>query len=155
MKNYFTKALLLVCLSSVAAIALAKDVSTDIIKKESVYTVKETMDKFESLIKSKGLTVFARIDHAKNAAGVDMQMNDAEVIIFGNPKGGTLLMKNDVAVALDLPLRVAVYKDNDGKVWISYHNPQALKTNYKISKGVKVLDKVEGALDKLTTAVSK
>ncbi len=129
--------------------------SGDLVKKQSAHSVKETMDKFETLIKSKGMGVFARIDHGKNASGVDMKMNDAEVLIFGNPKGGTVLMQNDIAVALDLPLRVVVYKDNDGKVWLSYHNPQGLKESYNITGGVKVLDKVEGGLDKLSSAATQ
>ena len=61
-------------------------------------------------------------------------------------------MQNDPAVSLDLPLRVAIYKD---KVWLSYHNPQQLKDIYKISKAEKLLNKVEGGLDKLTTIVTK
>ncbi len=149
-KGKFAKTALLLCLT-IPIIASA----SDIVKKSSSHSVKETMDKFETLIKSKGLTVFARINHTKNAADIDMAMNDAEVIIFGNPKGGTVLMKNDVATSLDLPLRVAVYKDNDDKVWISYHNPQALKDSYNISSGEKVLNKVEGALGKLTSIVAK
>jgi len=148
MKNHIFKALLFVCLSVPAIVS-----ASDLVKKASAHSVKETMDKFEVLIKSKGMAVFARVDHKKNAESIDMKMNDAEVLIFGNPKGGTVLMKNDVAASLDLPLRVAVYKDNDGKVWISYHNPQALKASYNITTGTKVLDKVEGALDKLTSAV--
>jgi uncharacterized protein (DUF302 family) len=128
--------------------------SADIIKKASAHSVKETMDKFESLVKSKGMGVFARVDHTKNATGVDMKMNDAEVLIFGNPKGGTVLMKKDPATALDLPLKVAVYKDNDGKVWLSYRNPQDLTADYNVA-GVPVLDNVESGLDKLTTAVTK
>ncbi len=127
----------------------------DLIKKASPHSVKETMDKFEALVQSKGMGVFARVDHQKNAQGVDLQMNAAEVLIFGNPKGGTVLMQNDVAVSLDLPLRVAVYEDNEGKVWISYHNPQDLKASYAVGEGSKVLDKVEGALDKLTLAVTQ
>lgn len=150
MKNHFTRIVLFICL----ALPIVGSAS-DIVKKTSKHSVKETMDKFEKLIKSKGMSVFARIDHTKNAAGIDMKMNDAEVLIFGNPKGGTVLMKNDVAVSLDLPLRVAVYKDADGKVWISYHNPQGLKDNYDVAKASKVLDKVEGGLGKLTTAASK
>lgn len=150
MKDHFIRALLFVCLS-IPALATA----SDIVKKESAHSVKETMDKFETLIKSKGMGVFARIDHKKNAAGINMEMNDAEVLIFGNPKGGTVLMKNDAAASLDLPLRVAVYKDKDSKVWISYHNPQDLKNNYAISTGTKVLDKVEGALSKLTSLAVK
>ena len=128
--------------------------SADIIKKASAHSVKETMDKFESLVKSKGMGVFARVDHTKNAAGVDMKMNDAEVLIFGNPKGGTVLMKKDPASALDLPLKVAVYKDNDGKVWLSYRNPQDLAADYNVA-GVPVLKNVEDGLDKLSTAATK
>lgn len=149
MKNHFSKMLLILSLSA-SGVA-----SADIIKKASAHSVKETMDKFEALVKSKGMGIFARVDHTKNAASVDMKMNDAEVLIFGNPKGGTVLMNKDIAVSLDLPLRVAVYKDNEGKVWLSYHNPQDLKNSFDVAAGAKVMDKVEGALDKLTTAVTK
>jgi len=148
MKNHFAKILMVLTLS-VPAIA-----SADIIKKASEHSVKETMDKFETLVKSKGLGVFARVDHTKNAMGVDMKMNQAEVLIFGNPKAGTVLMKKDPATALDLPLRVAVYADDDGKVWLSYRNPQDLSEDYDL-EGVPVLGKVETALDKLTTTVTK
>lgn len=150
MKNHFAKVVLLVCLLTPALASAG-----DIVKKASAHSVKETMDKFEAVVKSKGMSIFARVDHKKNAAGVDMKMNDAEVLIFGNPKGGTVLMQNDIAVSLDLPLRVAVYQDKDDKVWLSYHNPQGLKESYDVAGGVKVLNKVEGALDKLTTAVTK
>ena len=148
MKNHFAKILMVLTLS-VPAIA-----SADIIKKASAHSVKETMDKFETLVKSKGLGVFARVDHTKNAMGVDMKMNQAEVLIFGNPKAGTVLMKKDPATALDLPLKVAVYADDDGKVWLSYRNPQDLSEDYDL-EGVPVLGKVETALDKLTTTVTK
>lgn len=148
MNTRFAKLLLVVALS-VPTLA-----SADVIKKASAHSVKETMDKFETLVKSKGLGVFARVDHTKNAMGVDMKMNEAEVLIFGNPKAGTVLMKKDPATALDLPLKVAVYKDNDGKVWLSYRNPQDLSDDYDL-EGVPVLDNVETALDNLTTAVTK
>jgi len=90
-----------------------------LIKKQSNHSVKDTMDKFETLVKSKDMTVFARINHTENATGVELEMNDAQVLIFGNPKGGTLIMKKDAAAALDLPLRVAVYADDAG-VMISF-----------------------------------
>jgi len=138
----------------IMGLAVSVSASADIIKKASSHSVKETMDKFETLVKSKDMDVFARVDHTKNAAGVDMKMNEAEVLIFGNPKGGTVIMKKDPAVALDLPLKVAVYKDNDGKVWLSYRNPQDLAKDYDVA-GVPVLGKVETGLDKLTTAVTK
>ena len=138
----------------VFALSIPTLASADVIKKASAHSVKDTMDKFETLVKSKGLGVFARVDHTKNAMSVDMEMNDAEVLIFGNPKAGTVLMKKDPATALDLPLKVAVYEDNDGKVWLSYRNPQDLSDDYDL-EGVPVLGNVEKALDNLTTAVTK
>ena len=146
----FSKTLAIICLS-IPLVATA----ADIVKKSSTHSVKETMDKFEALVKSKGMDVFARVNHQKNAEGAGLKMNASEVLIFGNPKGGTLLMNQDISVSLDLPLRVAVYKDSDGKVWLSYHNPQSLKESYKVEGAAKVMDKVEGALDKLTSAVIK
>lgn len=145
-----TKTFLTLCLS-LPLIASAGE----IVKKSSTHSVKETMDKFEALVRSKGMDVFARVNHQKNAEGAGLKMNESEVLIFGNPKGGTVLMKQDIAVSLDLPLRVAVYKDAEGKVWLSYHNPQSLTENYKVAGAAKVMDKVEGALDKLSTAVTK
>lgn len=150
MKNTTAKIILLAAIS-IPAVATADD----IIKKASAHSVQKTMDSFVALIKSKGMGVFARVDHKENAAGVNMKMNDSQVLIFGNPKGGTVLMKKDPAVSLDLPLRVAVYKDDNGKVWLSYHNPQSLKDSYDVSAAAKVLNKVEGGLDKLTTAATK
>jgi len=126
----------------------------DVIKKPSQHSVKDTMDKFETLIKSKGLTVFVRVDHTKNAKGIDVVMNDAEVIVFGNPKIGSVLMQKDPAAALDLPLKVSVYKDDSGKVWLSYRNPQDFSKDYNLT-GSPVLGKVETTLDGLTNAVIK
>ena len=146
MKNHFLLALIALGLTSVA--------SADIIKKASTHSVKETMDKFETLVKSKGFGIFARVDHKKNAAGIDMKMNDAEVLIFGNPKGGTVLMNKDIGISLDLPLRVAVYQDKEGKVWLSYHDPKDFSADHDVA-GVPVIDKVATGLDKLTTAVTK
>jgi len=123
-----------------------------LIVKQSKYSVKDTMDKFESLVKSKDMTVFARINHTENASSVDLEMNEAEVLIFGNPKGGTLIMKKDVAAALDLPLRVAVYADDAGDVFISYHDQYGLGALYDVAK-VPVLDVVTEALDNLSNAV--
>jgi len=70
-----------------------------LIKKKSQHNVQDTMDSFEALVKSKDMTVFARIDHKQNATTVDIEMNDAQVLIFGNPKGGSIVMKKDPAAA--------------------------------------------------------
>jgi len=123
-----------------------------LIKKQSNHSVKDTMDKFEALVKSKDMTVFARVNHTENASSVDLEMNQAEVLIFGNPKGGTLIMKKDTAAALDLPLRVAVYADDAGDVFVSYHDQHGLAAIYDV-EGVPVLGVVTEALDNLTNAV--
>ena len=129
--------------------------SSDLVIKSSQCSVDITMNKLENILINKGLTIFARIDHKQNAVDVNMTLRDSQVIIFGNPKGGTVLMQKDPTVSLELPLRVAVYKDDDGKVWLSYHNPQSLKDSYNVSAAAEVLNKVEGGLDKLTSAATK
>lgn len=125
---------------------------SDLVRKSSAHGVQETMDRLEALVKEKGLTVFARIDHKANAATVGEDMADSQLLIFGNPKAGTKIMLHDPAAGLDLPLRVLVYTDSDGNVQVIYHNPQGMKASYDLAE-CKVLNKVEGALDGLTGKV--
>ncbi len=127
---------------------------TDLVRKSSAHSVADTMDKLEQLVTGKGMTVFARIDHRANAESVGKSLPDSQVLIFGNPKAGTRIMLHDLAVALDLPLRVLAHADYDGKTWIVYHNPQSLKKNFGV-EDCKVLDKIEQALNKLTDAAAK
>jgi len=139
--------LLLFALSCMASAA-------ELVKKPSKQGVKETMDKLETIVQGKGLTVFLRIDHQANAAKADLSMPAAEVLIFGNPKMGTGMMKSDIRAGLDLPLRVLVYEDADGKTWISYHNPQELKETYQL-EGSPAVAKAEQALDKMTSGAAQ
>jgi len=132
----------------------ASDSSSDIVKRSSNHTVKVTMDRLEKIVKGKELTIFARVDHRAGAKKVGMDMNEAEVLIFGNPKMGTAIMKFDAAAGLDLPLRVLVYADKDGKTWISYHNPQSLRKHYDVAKSP-ALVMAEGALGKITSEAAK
>ena len=101
--------------------------SDGLVKYESHYSVKETADRFENIVQSKGLTLFARIDHQKNASGVGLELRPTEVIIFGNPKVGTPLMQCAQEVAIDLPQKVMVSEDANNKVWLSYNNPNYLR----------------------------
>lgn len=127
------------------------EAKTDITRKVSPYSVAETMDKFEAIVKKKEFDVFARIDHQKNAEGAELKMAPAQVIIFGNPKGGTMLMNDDIRVSLDLPLRVAVYEDKDGKVYIAYREPVAMVKSYDL-EGHKVVGALTEGMGKLTSA---
>ncbi len=85
--------------------------------------VAETINRLTSIVEAAGFTVFARIDHAANAAPIGMELRPTQVLIFGNPKGGTLLMQDKQTVGLDLPLRVLAWADADGHVWINYDDP--------------------------------
>lgn len=123
-------------------------------KKFSPHSVGETMDRLEQVVTGKGLTVFARIDHQANAKKIGMEMPASQVLIFGNPKMGTLIMQGNPAAGLDLPLRVVVYSGDDGRTWVSYHNPQEIGETFNLA-GNKALNKAEGALSKLTNAAVK
>ena len=128
--------------------------AADLVKKPSQKGVQETMDKLEAVVRDKGLTVFNRIDHQANARKAGLEQPAAQVLIFGNPKIGTAIMTQDPAAGLDLPLRVLVYQDKEGKTWISYHDPQALKQSYGVA-GVPAVDKVTKALMGITDAAAK
>ncbi|MDD9194426.1 DUF302 domain-containing protein [Aliivibrio sp. S3MY1] len=126
--------------------------SEGLVKYESHYSVKETADRFESIAKNKGLTLFARMDHQKNARGVGLKLRPTEVIIFGNPKVGTLLMQCSQDVAIDLPQKVLVSEGADNKVWLSYNNPSYLMKRHEIKGCDEVINKVSDILSKLSKA---
>jgi uncharacterized protein (DUF302 family) len=102
----------------------------------SSFGPKETMDKLEAAVKAKGLTVFARVDHAGGAAEVGMALRPTELLIFGNAKGGTPLMQADQAIGIDLPLKALVYQDAAGKVWLAYNDPHWQAARYGIAASV-------------------
>jgi uncharacterized protein (DUF302 family) len=125
-----------------------------LIRIESSYSAKETADRFESIVKDKGLTLFARIDHQRNASGVNLELRATEVIIFGNPKVGTPLMNCAQEVAIDLPQKVLISEDSNQKVWLSYNNPAYLKERHDIQGCDIVLNKIATVLNKLSTAAT-
>jgi uncharacterized protein (DUF302 family) len=90
---------------------------------QSGFAAKETMDRLEAEVKAKGLTVFARVDHAAGAAAVGLPLRPTELMIFGNARGGTPLMQADQRAGIDLPLKALVYEDAAGTVWLAYNEP--------------------------------
>jgi uncharacterized protein (DUF302 family) len=90
----------------------------------SPYSVPETLQRLESVLQAKGLTIFARIDHSGEAEKVGMKMRPTQLLIFGSPKAGTPLMIASPTLAIDLPLRALVWEDADGNVWQSYNTPE-------------------------------
>jgi uncharacterized protein (DUF302 family) len=123
-------------------------------RKPSAHSVADTMDRFETIVKEKGLTVFARVDHAVNAAGVDMSLPPSQLLIFGNPTLGTQLMQERDAMGLDLPLKVLCWEDAQGKTWLAYTRPDVLAKRHGITDNLDVIAKITHALDKMTTAAA-
>jgi uncharacterized protein (DUF302 family) len=101
-----------------------------IVNVSSKYSVPETLERLQSVVKSRGLTVFARIDFSSDAAKVGLRMRPTQLLIFGNPKAGTPLMVASPSIALDLPLKALAWEDGDGKVWLSYNQPEYLKQRH-------------------------
>ena len=95
---------------------------------------KETMNLFEELAKQKGLNVFARIDHAAGAAKIGKSLRPTELLIFGNPQGGTPFMECAQSVGIDLPLKVLVWEDASGQVWLGYNDPAFLAQRHSAAQ---------------------
>ena len=101
-----------------------------IVKIPSRHSVDETVDKLKAILKSKGVTLFALIDHSGEAEKVGMKMPPTKLLIFGNPKAGTPLMLAAPSAALDLPLKILIAEDAQGKVSISYNSAEYLKERH-------------------------
>ena len=125
-----------------------------LISMQSNYSVQQTANRFESIAKDKGLTVFSRIDHQKNAMDAGLALKPTEVIIFGNPKAGTPLMNCAPSVAIDLPQKVLVSEDVAGKVQLTYNDPSYLKTRHNIKGCDNVIENISMLLDSLATAAT-
>jgi uncharacterized protein (DUF302 family) len=99
----------------------------------SPYSVPETLQRLESILRAKNLTIFARIDHSGEATKVGLTMRPTQLIIFGSPKAGTPMMIASPTLAIDLPLKALVWEDSEGKVWLSYNAPIYLQRRHNIS----------------------
>jgi len=121
---------------------------------KSSFGVKKTADRLESILKDKGMTIFNRIKHSQAAKKVGVKLRETELIIFGNPKVGSPLMKCQQSVAIDLPQKALIWKDSEGETWISYNNPGYLAKRHSISNCKKVISKIEKALTGITKAAA-
>ncbi|MEZ8094074.1 DUF302 domain-containing protein [Photobacterium swingsii] len=135
-------------LGGVLALALTTTVNADngLITLKSGFSVNETADRFESVAQEKGMIIFARIDHAKRAEKVGVQLRPTQLVIFGNPKVGSPLMACSQSVAIDLPQKVVVSEDENQQVWLTYNDPQYLQTRHNIEGCDAVIEKITKAL---------
>ena len=118
----------------------------------SSFDPKETIDRLEAEIRRRGLTIFARIDHAVGAAEVGLTLRPTELIIFGNARGGTPLMQSAQTVGIDLPLKAVVWEDVAGKTWISYNEPNWIAQRHGIANAEPVVAKMADLLSAICTA---
>ncbi len=128
---------------------LSTPTADGVLSKASPYPVDETVRRLDETMRAKGLTVFARIDHRAAAREAGLEMQDEQVLIFGNPRAGTPLMVARPLVGLDLPLRVLVWRAPDGQVWASYQDAAFIARRYGLPE---VLEKNIAAVPGLVEA---
>ncbi|MEL6289507.1 MAG: DUF302 domain-containing protein [Pseudomonadota bacterium] len=126
-----------------------------LLTKPSAHDAATTLDRLEAVLTKKGIRVFARIDHTANAKGAGLTLAPTQVLMFGNPKLGTPLMQSTREIAIDLPMKALAWTDAEGKTFLSYTDPAALKARYGITDRDAVIAKMTKALDGLTTAATK
>jgi uncharacterized protein (DUF302 family) len=116
---------------------------------------KETMEKLVAELKAKGLTIFARVDHAAGAREAGMELRPTELVIFGNAKGGTPLMQANQSAGIDLPLKALVWQDGSGDTWLAYNDPAWIAGRHglgnQVEAPVKAMSAMLGAVTKAAT----
>jgi uncharacterized protein (DUF302 family) len=125
------------------------------IRKESALPFTDTVARFEAVIKDRGLTQFAKIDHAAGAKKVGQDLRPTTLIIFGSPAVGTPLIQAQQTMGLALPLKALVWQDAGGKVWIGYDAPSDMAKQHAIAADHPVVQKITGALNGISDAATK
>ena len=114
----------------VAGISLAAQAADGLIAVKSPHSVADTATKLVAVLQERGLKLFARVDHAGGAASINQKLRPTEVLIFGNPQGGTPFMACQQSVGIDLPLKALVWQDEAGQVWFGYNDPAWLAARH-------------------------
>lgn len=147
---------LLTLSTQIYAANIKQNISEDLIVKQSANSVNITMDRLEKIVKSKGVTVFLRLDHAKGANKIGNSLRPTQLLVFGNPKLGSPLMMSNQTIGIDLPLKAIVWEDSDGKVWLAYNDPTYLSKRHHIEDRKAIFTKMTKVLNKFTNyAITK
>ncbi len=124
------RALLVAVLLALAAPARAAD---GLVEVRSAHSVKDTADRLETAAKARNLVIFLRVDHAAGAQKVGRTLRPTELVVFGNPQGGTPLMECAQSAGIDLPLKALVWQDASGQVWLGYNDPEYLAQRHGVA----------------------
>jgi uncharacterized protein (DUF302 family) len=127
---------------------------TDLVTLSSAHGATETVERLKSLLSQKGIEVFAHIDHAAAARKVGLPLRPTQVLIFGNPQVGTPLMQGRQTIGLDLPLRVLVWEDGEGKVWLTYRRVENLSRYHHVTGHDEAVKALDDGLARLARAVT-
>jgi len=128
---------------------MAASVNSGLINRPSKHSVDETLDRLKRTLQAKGVTVFALVDHSGEAERVGLKMRPTKLVIFGNPKAGTPLMLAAPSIAIDLPLKILIWEDGEGKVWVSFNSPAYLQERHGLPRellpAIAVVEALAGA----------
>jgi uncharacterized protein (DUF302 family) len=127
----------------------------DLVTLQSAHTATDTVSRLKTLLAQKGIEVFAHIDHAAGGREVGLPLRPTELLIFGNPRAGTPLMQGRQTIGLDLPLRVLVWEDEAGKVWLTYRRVQDLARRHGLSGHDDAVEALDQGLAGLVHAATK
>jgi uncharacterized protein (DUF302 family) len=127
---------------------------SDLMTLSSAHGVSETVERLKVLLGQKSIQVFADIDHAAAAEQVGLPLRPTRVLVFGNPKAGTPLMQSRQTIGLDLPLRVLVWEDEGGKVWLTYHRLKFLAERHRVVDRDEAVRALDSGLAALTSAAA-
>lgn len=137
-----------------ALLSISATAAEGLIQKASAHSTDQTVERLKGILEKKGIRVFAHVNHQKNAQTVNLELNNIQLIIFGNPLLGTPLMQANPTIGIDLPMKVLVWEDAQGKVWLAYNDPSYLVGRHGIDNRQAIVDKMEKALKNMTNAAT-
>ena len=125
-----------------------------LISKKSKYSVSETLDRLEKVLKEKGLTIALRWSHSERAEKVGIPLRPTELLLFGNPKLGSNFFTSNQTAGIDLPMKALAYEDENGQVWLTYNDPKYIADRHGIHDRDEVVAKMTKALDNFSSAAT-
>lgn len=149
------KAYLIAVLSILVLLPFHSQATEGLINKPSKHSVTVTLDRLENILKKKGITIVTRWSHDAGANKAGIVLRPTELLIFGNPKMGSHLMTGNQTTGLDLPMKALAWQDANGKVWLSYNDPEYVVKRHGVDDRQDVVNKMAAALDKMTTAATQ
>jgi len=146
-----TRSLIIAVIFSITSLTGSFAVADNgMITKASKFSVKETLDRLENVLKKKGITIVTRWSHSDGANKNNIPLRPTELLLFGNPKLGSHMFTSNQTAGIDLPMKALAWEDEKGKVWLTYNDPAYIASRHNITDRPKIVKKMTGALNKLT-----